>query len=160
MWQFKLFAFLTSAQSRTICKQFWNKVIYKIWKNKRKDNSRQWHWKQGKRTREQPKARHASLPALQDSLILFASHLTGLTWHKEKMRTVTPVFWHCNSTESKRQSENDNSAAELGTLVPAFTLPPCKHFHIMFFLLCGKKNEQQWTICNSVTKYFLHYWKV
>lgn len=72
---------------------------------------------------------------------------------EEKMRTVAPEFWHCDSTEGRRQSQHDNSTVELdifGTTVPGFTI--LKHFiplHITFFLLYKKEmnsNKQYLTL--------------
>ena len=103
----------------------------------------------------------------------FTSGLFGLickapnrsTQCEEKMRTVAPVFWHYNSTEGKRQSQHDNSAAEIeifGTLVPGFTLPSCKHFipfHVTFFLLCRKEvnSSEQYVILSVNTCYIIKY---
>lgn len=74
------------------------------------------------------------------------------------MRTVAPEFWHCDSTEGRRQSQRDNSAVELdifGTTVPDFTILKTFYSFTHYFLPSLQKgNEQQQTIFNSNTKYF------
>lgn len=87
------------------------------------------------------------------------------TQREEKMRTAAPVFWHCNSTEGKRQSQHYNRAAEteiFGTLVPGVTLPSCKHFipfHITFFLLRRKEinSDKQYVILSLNPGYIIKY---
>lgn len=80
---------------------------------------------------------------------------------EEKMRAVAPEFWHCNSTEGRRQSQHDHNAVELdiiGTPVLGFTiLKTFYSFSHYFFSSLQKGNEQQQTIFNSNTKYFLLY---
>lgn len=81
------------------------------------------------------------------------------------MRTAAPVFWHCNSTEGKRQSQHYNRAAEteiFGTLVPGVMLPSCKHFipfHITFFLLHRKEinSDKQYVILSLNPGYIIKY---
>lgn len=77
------------------------------------------------------------------------------------MRTVTPEFWHCNSTEGRRQSKHDNSALELdifGTPVPGFTILKTFYYFPHYFLPSLQKgNLEQQTIFNFNTKYFLLY---
>lgn len=82
---------------------------------------------------------------------------------EEQMRTVAPEFWHCNSTEGRRQSQHGNSAVELdifGTPVPGFTiLKTFYSFPHYFFLLYRKEmntNKQYLTLMLN-TSYFIKY---
>lgn len=82
---------------------------------------------------------------------------------EEKMRTVAPEFWHCNSTEGRRWSQHDNSAVELdisGTPAPGFTILKIFYsFHITFFLLYRKEmnSNKQYLTLTLNTSYFIKY---
>lgn len=159
VWKFMLFPFWTLTQSRTTCRQFWKRIIFKIQETKIKASSSGWGIKGNVEQSNQGEVCTTSF--ILELSGLFCKACNTSTQCEEKMRTVAPVFWHCNSTEGRRQSQHDNSAVELdvfGTPVPGFIiLKTFYSFPHYFSPSLQKGNEQQRTIFNSNTKYFLLY---
>lgn len=164
VWQFKLFAFPTT-RAELFADNFGRESFAKSGRPKWRPVFQAVALKARKMYQGATQGKACTSPFTSGLFGLICKASNGSTQCEEKMRTVAPVFWHCKSTEGKRQSQYNNSAVEIeivGTLVPGFTLPSCKHFipfQNTFFLLCRKEvnhSEQYvilWLNTCSVIKY-------